>query len=1165
MQILLLGGASSVGASCVAIELHDHWFVVDAGVRVDRRSDPLPDLSQLQDKPVSAVFVTHAHADHIGALPLLHQAFPAVPIFASRATALLMEVMLADAVKIMTRRAVEEMELPLYPETLVSGMLSRVRSLPGGETFSASELPGVTISASRAGHIAGALSLGFAAADGSVVVSGDISMTPQRTVTAATTNALAHPDVLILESTYGARLHPNRQNEEQRLAQAVAEGLAEGGHVLIPCFGLGRGQEILLLLQAAQEQGQIPDFPIYVDGLVRRVCDTYMLMPEALVPRLQRQIRRGYQPFRGPNVTFVRDERERERILAGPPACIVSSSGMLTGGPSAWYAARLLADANASILITGYQDEESPGKKLLDVAEHKQNTLDIEGVTLPVHCRVAKYSLSAHADGGELASYAAALSPRRVALVHGDSDARAGLRDLLTNTDVVLPVEGNSLEARSKRHAPTVRRNPAIETTTVAELPSGIGQGAPFDYDHVEQLWQAVRRTPDLRIVTARELALTWYGEASVEAIETILDVLSYDYEQRYFIHQHALDEAFRVRGALEEAPGDLLGDLPGSILLLAVSRESSKPVVCRAIEPGAAVRVQLPKGVSQERTRFPFSAILEYLGPVPREFEEMPYKAPAFLNDLVKAARRVRRNLSAQNLAQQCREDTLYTLSELCTMVGVSPHSLEERLAVAKLLHRHAGLFTQERSVFDGEGLTLYGLAPDWRDALEEVQEYDRPDQTWIMSVIEQYLGEPDDLYRRSIDPDSGAVTLSFHFPLVAREHYAEAIAAAAEETGVPISIAPQAHQGELARLALQCIPDGLTAMGSVSLYPDRSLAALRCSGQTSLEEIAAAQAHFCEETGWSLEFEIDGTVYAAAEQHTPAQAENTTATTFIPQTVREPRRAPLNQHDALIIAQNLLAPLPNYAKVGADSATYRLLPRFHFPLVAQQQYADIFTQLEAETGWQVELQQTTNQQELSALVRRVLPPGLSSISAPSLLLDQNIASARVIGQADAEAIQQAQARFLAETGWQLELLLPEQKQQPRQRLPQQEAIDAARAAFKDTPDFYRAGADANTGILWVHFHFPDAVKQRYAVQLAALTAQTGWRVFVYPHVQQRALIAVATRLLPEGITIIGAPSIYEHYRILGLTVTGAFDGDAKLIMQAKFTEETGWRLELH
>src|ERR1700724_4056903 len=110
MQVVFLGGASGVGASCLAIELPQQWFVVDAGVRVDRKADPLPDLALLEDKDVQAIFVTHAHADHIGALPLLHQAFPTVPIFASRGTALLMEVMLADALRVRPRRAVEEMD-----------------------------------------------------------------------------------------------------------------------------------------------------------------------------------------------------------------------------------------------------------------------------------------------------------------------------------------------------------------------------------------------------------------------------------------------------------------------------------------------------------------------------------------------------------------------------------------------------------------------------------------------------------------------------------------------------------------------------------------------------------------------------------------------------------------------------------------------------------------------------------------------------------------------------------------------------------------------------------------------------------------------------------------------------------------------------------------------
>ena len=156
MQVVFLGGASGVGASCLAIELAGQWFVVDAGVRVDKKADPLPDLALLEGKDVRAIFVTHAHADHIGALPLVHQAFPTAPIYASRATGLLMEVMLSDALKIMNKRAMEEMELPLYPEGLVAGMLNHVRPLTIGESLTFPELPGVTVQASRAGHIAGA-------------------------------------------------------------------------------------------------------------------------------------------------------------------------------------------------------------------------------------------------------------------------------------------------------------------------------------------------------------------------------------------------------------------------------------------------------------------------------------------------------------------------------------------------------------------------------------------------------------------------------------------------------------------------------------------------------------------------------------------------------------------------------------------------------------------------------------------------------------------------------------------------------------------------------------------------------------------------------------------------------------------------------------------------
>jgi len=146
LELAFLGGAGGVGASCLALDLADRRVLIDAGVRMDSTADRLPDLAQLDGRDLAAIFVTHAHADHIGALPLVHQHFPTTPIYASPATIRLIEVMLADALRVMERRATEELEIPLYDAALVASMLRRLRPLPLGEQ-NISELPNVTISA----------------------------------------------------------------------------------------------------------------------------------------------------------------------------------------------------------------------------------------------------------------------------------------------------------------------------------------------------------------------------------------------------------------------------------------------------------------------------------------------------------------------------------------------------------------------------------------------------------------------------------------------------------------------------------------------------------------------------------------------------------------------------------------------------------------------------------------------------------------------------------------------------------------------------------------------------------------------------------------------------------------------------------------------------------
>lgn len=1084
MQVIFVGGASGVGASCVAIEIAGQWIVVDAGVRVDRKSDPLPDLALLEGKDVRAIFVTHAHADHIGALPLVHQAFPTAPIFASRATGLLMEVMLADALRIMSRRAAEEMEIPLYPPELVGSMLGQVRPLPVGETLTLSQLPGISIHASRAGHIAGAVSFAFTSSDGSLVVSGDLSSTPQRTVQGAVPPPVQPCDLLVLESTYGARLHPNRQGEEQRLAQAVAESLARGGHTLIPCFGLGRGQEILLVLQAAQEKGQIPDFPIYVDGLVRRVCQTYMQLPEALPPTLQRQVRKGYQPFLGRNVTFVTDERHRERILAGPPACILSSSGMLTGGPSVWYAQRLAGQEQAAILITGYQDEEAPGRRLLDLAERKNSTLDLNGTTIAVRCHVAKYSLSAHADGGELAAYAAALKPRKVALVHGDEEAREALRRLLVETEVLLPANGETFTPHTKSVRP---RRSAEPVQALVAPPIGMGAGRELTWAEIPELWEAISAVPTLRIVTARELALAWYGVADETTIEKILTLLNQDYEQRYFIRQQALEEAYRVRGQTEEAPGDFLSDLVGKILLVEISPGSSKPVLCQSIEPGARIRVQHPRGVDFVRSRYPFSAILDVLGEPTDDMLDGRFGIIDGLDNLVKTARRLRRRLSAHALASLCQEDAAYTLSDLCQLAGVSTVNLEDRLAVAKILHKNPLIFMQERTLMEGEGLALYTLAPEWNETLEEEEETLRPDQAWLQEIIQKHLGEATDLYRRGIDPDTGEITLAFHFPLTAEQRYAEQIAAIAAETGVPVTIAPRAHQGELVNLAHRLLPSGLSERGFPSIYHESLLIQVKCQGTASQDELAATRQAFREQTGWQLELDLQSARPTNEEQPAPRQSEHQ-----------------LDQHGAIHVAQSLLRDLPGYLKVGAEPARWLLHARFHFPEIARRRYSERFAEIEARTGWQVRVAESTHLEALAAMARRVLPAGLSAAGSPSIYHQQQAVLLQCTGGGAARTeVLAAQERFEEETGWRLTITVPGPRENIEPaltpRMTQDEALAQINTAFRGSLELYRVRVDSRMKIFWLHFRSPEQARAQHAELLARLEQETGWRVYLH------------------------------------------------------------------
>ena len=377
MQFTAFGGAAEVGASCMLLQIAGKNILMDAGIRVNRRGDEsLPDLQKLESivgDQLDLVLVSHAHMDHTGALPLIRERYPLAHIYCTAPTKRIAEILLMDTVKIMAMQEEEESETPLYGRELVEQTLWALEARPFGEWFE--PLEGIEVYFHPAGHIMGAACILLKTSEGKVVYTGDIATAAQRTVAGMMPIDFFKPDVLITEATYGDSNHAARKTEEQRLAQAVAEIVESGGSVLVPSFALGRAQEIILILKSSMLSGLIPKFPVFADGMVRAICDAYGDLVEYLPDKLQNFVRNSQQGIfwsrRRKNIPEVSKLYPSKRLsmLTGPPKCIISSSGMLSGGPSVFYAETLAPDEKNAIFLTGYQDEESPGRRLQELKQ----------------------------------------------------------------------------------------------------------------------------------------------------------------------------------------------------------------------------------------------------------------------------------------------------------------------------------------------------------------------------------------------------------------------------------------------------------------------------------------------------------------------------------------------------------------------------------------------------------------------------------------------------------------------------------------------------------------------------------------------------------------------------------------------------------------------------
>lgn len=431
-----------MGASSYLYLLPEGNLLIDAGLRPGALGEAaLPKLELLREHPPAVMVLTHAHLDHVAALPLVTREFPRLAVYCTAATARIAATVLADTLKVSADQGA-----PLFDVKAMKRALERLRVV---EPFTPITEHGPAFTLLPSGHLFGAVSVDLRSRRGRVFHTGDFSNVATPTTEPAFMPAEEQPvTAVVSESTYGDTLLPSRKEQVRAFVTAIQETLRGGGKVLIPSFALGRAQEMVSILLSAMAGGQLREVPIYLDGLVRALTEEYEGMLDLLPAALQNAQRTsGRAPFLRSPVERVEDARMRGKILASRGPCIViASSGMLHAGTSPLYARVFLQEVENALFVVGYQDAESPGRRLLELQRGGEVLLpDGRGgrELVPALCRVERFYLSAHADRGGILGLLGRYPSGKVVLTHGEVSARNNLRTYLdTKRDVSLPAAG---------------------------------------------------------------------------------------------------------------------------------------------------------------------------------------------------------------------------------------------------------------------------------------------------------------------------------------------------------------------------------------------------------------------------------------------------------------------------------------------------------------------------------------------------------------------------------------------------------------------------------------------------------------------------------------------------------------------------------------------------
>ena len=444
MKITPIGATQGIvtGSSCLVTADSGESILIDLGMYQGS-----PELEKLNQLPIDCncsqllgAILTHAHLDHCGRLPvLLHQGFTQ-KIYMTPPTKDLAELVLLDSAHI---AAEYKYHAPLYTQDDVNKLFSRVQTVDYETDLT---IGNFTVRFNDAGHILGSASIevidnsattGFRKA----VFSGDLGNSPEDIV--RPTEVITSADVVVMESTYGDRLHP--QEKPINMIQSEINAIeTDGGTLLIPAFSLERSQEILHHIGHLKRSGLIkPETPVYLDGpMAEKATVIYEKYPQYYNQEFEHDLKTIGNPMQFAGLVMIQSGRESQHLSKDPQAkVIVAGSGMMSGGRIMNHAINYLPLPSTRVLIVGYQAEGTVGRQLLDGAKY----VDIYDKSIEVNAHISEtQAMSSHADQSQLLKWLSSIQGvKQVILAHGEDGPRQALAAKITEqfgiTDVLLP------------------------------------------------------------------------------------------------------------------------------------------------------------------------------------------------------------------------------------------------------------------------------------------------------------------------------------------------------------------------------------------------------------------------------------------------------------------------------------------------------------------------------------------------------------------------------------------------------------------------------------------------------------------------------------------------------------------------------------------------------